>query len=255
MGFKIVYINRDNDFIPKEIGPNVYQISSNDLLLQINNVRKLLDVHYFVFEDIDLLRNTNLRYIEDKTCPVIFRFNTLAELESGIETEFSNPLWAMCNKTACNSYFEDFLEIHKAIKDNFSHTPQKTVSFSFESSLSAIEFATSVLERFTKTIFPDISNLDFFQYNLILRELLTNAVKHGNKHDSSKNILLTIFSNKEDRFFGFAVKDQGEGFNFNDRLKTIKTDELRINQRGLFLIKEFCSSIYSKDNLIITEIK
>lgn len=255
MGYKIVYINSEKNKLPKEVSPDVYQINSEDLLSQINTLKQQCDIQYFVFEDLNLMKNTNLNNLEDQGSPVLFKFKDIGELEVGASLDINNPVWALCSKSACGSHFEDFLEIHGLIKEKFNHEVMKSVNFSFESSLGAIEFATSILEKFSRVIYPEISNLDFFQYNLILRELLTNAVKHGNKMDFNKCILLTIYSNKKENIFGFAVKDQGTGFDFFEKLKSIKNDELRINQRGLFLIREFCSNIYSSDNLIIAEIK
>jgi len=111
------------------------------------------------------------------------------------------------------------------------------------------------LGKFINNHYRDITKLEFFEFNLVLRELLTNAVKHGNKLDKTKDIIFAVFLNIDEGRIGFAVKDEGEGFDFKGHLHSIEKDELRINERGLFLINEFCNKIYSNNNLIIVELK
>ncbi|MCI5059125.1 MAG: ATP-binding protein, partial [Flavobacteriales bacterium] len=49
---------------------------------------------------------------------------------------------------------------------------------------------------------------------IAVTEAVTNAIQHGNKQDPTKNVDVTI--DVEESKIAFMVKDQGEGFNFDD---------------------------------------
>ncbi len=254
MSPRIIFINsgKVSDF--KETETDSYQLSTNDFITELNQNSLTQETDFFVFEDFYLFCNTQIDNIETNQ-PIFFYFSDFQQMETGLNSSRMHTVAALCKKTICPDYLKQFLNIHSLIKSEFCYTNYKSVNFSFKSSLEDIESATQILEKFVNILIENISNLEFFEYNLILRELLTNAVKHGNKMDCLKNVILTIFFNMSDKALGFAVQDEGEGFNYAKQLQTIKKDELRINERGLFLINEFCTKTFNRNNLIIVEIK
>jgi len=131
--------------------------------------------------------------------------------------------------------------------------------------LSSIHIQTNSsnkeLENIISKVLSYVSNfeaikdkVDKFKINLVLRELLTNAIRHGNNEDCNKKIITSIhhFANSDSIFI--AVKDEGEGFDFYNFLDEIKKeDELRIHHRGLLIIKEFCKNIKCHKSVISLE--
>jgi len=51
---------------------------------------------------------------------------------------------------------------------------------------------------------------NYFAINLALEEALTNAIKHGNRHDPKKQV--KVLARVTPRRFEIRIEDQGEGF-------------------------------------------
>ncbi len=254
MSPKIVYINSGKSSDLKDSGNDSYHLCTSDFITEMNQNKLTKEFDFFVFEDYKLFSNTHIDNLMTNQ-PIFFYYSDFYQLESGINKSDKHTISALFKETIGEHNFSHFLNIHTLIQSEFCNSPYKSVNFSFKSSLEDIEYATQLLEKFVNAIFNTISNLEFFEYNLILRELLTNAVKHGNKLNKEKNVMLTIFFKNSEKTLGFAVQDEGPGFNYAKHLQSIEKDELRINERGLFLINEFCSNIFNRNNLIIVEIK
>jgi len=73
----------------------------------------------------------------------------------------------------------------------------------------------------------DIKSFDKveFRINFMLREILNNAVEHGNRFDRTKKVVLTI--TYEQNVLLFVVEDEGEGI------------DVRRHGRGYEVIKNF----------------
>jgi serine/threonine-protein kinase RsbW len=68
----------------------------------------------------------------------------------------------------------------------------------------------AVIETVLNYLENEELKIDSFEINVVLRELLTNAIRHGNKCNESKkiNFMLRIDGKK----LQFFIKDQGPGF-------------------------------------------
>lgn len=75
-----------------------------------------------------------------------------------------------------------------------------------------------------------------FRVSFMLREVINNAVEHGNQFDENKSIHIQVISTG-DRII-FAVEDQGEGFVLKIA-EQIPDHHLRVRNRGIYLIREF----------------
>jgi len=90
---------------------------------------------------------------------------------------------------------------------------------------------------------------------LVLTEAVTNAMVHGNKQQSTKNVLAEV-QVKNDRVI-LKVKDEGTGFNFDD-VPDPTTDEnlMRHSGRGLYLIRALMDEVtFNKRGNEITMVK
>ncbi len=83
---------------------------------------------------------------------------------------------------------------------------------------------------------------DVFAVHLALEEAFLNAVKHGNKMDPSK-IVLVEFSVSEEKF-EISITDEGHGFN-PDRVPDPRVGEnlYRPDGRGLLLMEAYMDEV------------
>ena len=88
----------------------------------------------------------------------------------------------------------------------------------------------------------DISEDDLFDIRLALEEALVNAIKHGNKQDCNKNVLLKITINPGKATM--QIKDEGEGFDYEKLVSPAEPKNLKKPYgRGVFLIKKLMDSV------------
>lgn len=86
-----------------------------------------------------------------------------------------------------------------------------------------------------------------------LRELLNNAVEHGNKLDKNKRIFCEIQC--DDKIICIKVKDQGSGFDIYstmERINNKSTDRDRC--RGLFMLKSLGFIVDTADSQVIAKL-
>jgi len=82
----------------------------------------------------------------------------------------------------------------------------------------------------------------FYDVKLILSEIFTNALIHGNR----KNPVLTITVEYEisDDFIKARLTDEGPGFNYNDIKDPLAAENIiKFSGRGLFLIRQLADEI------------
>jgi serine/threonine-protein kinase RsbW len=102
----------------------------------------------------------------------------------------------------------------------------------------------SILDNLKKSGF---SQQDIFAVHLALEEALSNAIRHGNRMDKSKNIYVD-YTVEKDRV-EIDIRDEGQGFSPEDVPDPRCGDNIyKAGGRGLFLMKaymnqvEFCDS-------------
>ncbi|HOQ80858.1 MAG TPA: ATP-binding protein [Candidatus Cloacimonadota bacterium] len=249
---KITFVNTDLKANHKKLDQNMDQLTVSDFVSEVNNCAK--DDTVYIFENLNHFLNINIdRIIAFNT--IFFYFNSYQDVIDGLSRSTNKDISAICDKIKTEHLLKDVVHMSTLIKQEFCHNQCKSVFCHVESCHEDIDNVSDLLGKFINNHYRDITKLEFFEFNLVLRELLTNAVKHGNKLDKTKDIIFAVFLNIDEGRIGFAVKDEGEGFDFKGHLHSIEKDELRINERGLFLINEFCNKIYSNNNLIIVELK
>ncbi len=99
------------------------------------------------------------------------------------------------------------------------------------------------LQRFIEEIGDDynINNNYFGNILITLNEAVENAIEHGNKNDINKKIIIE-FSSK-DEGLSFIIKDEGEGFNFNEIPDPTIEENDEQKGRGIFLMKNLSDEI------------
>lgn len=98
----------------------------------------------------------------------------------------------------------------------------------------------------TKNFLKRLGFEAFSEFNLILRELLINAVEHGSKNTASKTITCSV-KHMRDVLFELTVTDQGKGFDYNKLDMEIPTDIGKLRKRGYAFIHAFSEKIEFND--------
>ena len=104
-----------------------------------------------------------------------------------------------------------------------------TSTFELESSLQLSDFVELLLE-------PLYKYQHLYLIRLGLHEALVNAVKHGNKFDSSKIIRVKRIITPH--WWVWIIQDQGQGLVHEKRKFTLPKRIDSVSGRGLFIINE-----------------
>lgn len=81
---------------------------------------------------------------------------------------------------------------------------------------------------------------------IAVTESVNNAIVHGNKGASDKNVSLLL--KVDENTLKFTIKDQGPGFDYNNLPDPTSPENLnKPGGRGIFLMKHLCDEIHFKD--------
>jgi serine/threonine-protein kinase RsbW len=91
-------------------------------------------------------------------------------------------------------------------------------------------------------------NEDYYGNVLIaVTEAVNNAILHGNKENKDLEVALSVSENTSD--FCFSVKDQGEGFDFNNLPDPTAPENIeKENGRGIYLMKSLAEAVEFDDD-------
>ncbi len=128
------------------------------------------------------------------------------------------------------------------------------LKFEFSSSVEIMNIIFDCIEGFLKASGLDPEKL--WKETLALREVVTNAIIHGNLQNPDKMVTVEV-EGREDTLI-FRVKDQGQGFDFNSFGKEPSSMEEILAQRGrgLFIAKSVMDRVeykFEDGSLIIME--
>ena len=104
-----------------------------------------------------------------------------------------------------------------------------TSTFELESSLQLSDFVELLLE-------PLYKYQHLYLIRLGLHEALVNAVKHGNKFDSSKIVKVKRIITPH--WWVWIIQDQGQGMKYEKRKFNLPKRIDSVSGRGLFIINE-----------------
>ena len=79
-------------------------------------------------------------------------------------------------------------------------------------------------------------------FGIVLRELVTNAVTHGNKSDPNRSVGLYL-NRCENGIIKLTVEDEGEGFDYAALDLSLPEEVTRIRKRGYKLINAFSEKL------------
>jgi serine/threonine-protein kinase RsbW len=118
---------------------------------------------------------------------------------------------------------------------------ENTISLEFVSDLMFTEFSVLVLGYIKN--FLKIDEETHFQLEIALREVINNAIVHGNKSDISRNVHVTFKWKKP--YLKISIKDQNSEMvdfdQINRRLES--NDLLSTNGRGITIMKSYMDKV------------
>ncbi len=105
--------------------------------------------------------------------------------------------------------------------------------------MEACDLIRNVVERLESGKWPDES---LFAVHMALEEAVMNAIKHGNKGDTSKKVFIKIDCNCT--MLEVCVRDEGVGFKLEDIPDPTDDEHVDIpSGRGVMLIREFMDEV------------
>ena len=88
---------------------------------------------------------------------------------------------------------------------------------------------------------------------IAVTEAVSNAIKHGNGNDKTKNVKLSL--TLKENLIKFIIKDEGPGFNFEDLPDPTVPENLeKPGGRGIFLMKHLSDEVSFKEKGRIVEL-
>ena len=88
---------------------------------------------------------------------------------------------------------------------------------------------------------------------IAVTEAVNNAIRHGNKNDSAKNVSLCL--TLEENLIKFQVEDEGKGFDFNSLPDPTAPENIeKPGGRGIFLMKHLSDEVDFKDGGRVVEL-
>jgi serine/threonine-protein kinase RsbW len=85
-----------------------------------------------------------------------------------------------------------------------------------------------------------------------ITESVNNAIKHGNKCDKTKNVVLS--ASCDENALTIRVEDQGEGFDYDNLPDPTAPENIdKVGGRGVFLMKHLCDEVRFEDKGRVAE--
>lgn len=88
---------------------------------------------------------------------------------------------------------------------------------------------------------------------IAVTESVSNAIKHGNRGDKSKSVLLSLTI--KDDVIKFVIEDEGKGFDYNLLPDPTAPENLeKTGGRGIFLMKNLADEVTFQNNGKVVEL-
>jgi len=118
------------------------------------------------------------------------------------------------------------------------------VHLEFTSAFEMLDFVQIVSEHMGRSIGLDEDSRHWV--GVAVRESVINAIKHGNRNDSSKRVFVDFEAAPETvPELTIRVRDQGAGFDPGELADPLAPENLlKASGRGIFLIRNFMDAVH-----------
>jgi serine/threonine-protein kinase RsbW len=120
---------------------------------------------------------------------------------------------------------------------------RQVVRLEFTSAVEMLDFVQVVSDHFGRTVGFDDDAVHWV--GVAIRESVINAIKHGNRNDTSKHVFVEFLRAPGDEpGICILVRDQGEGFDPEAVADPLEPNNLlKASGRGIFLIRNFMDEV------------
>jgi serine/threonine-protein kinase RsbW len=121
---------------------------------------------------------------------------------------------------------------------------QHIVRLEFTSAFEMLDFVQVVSDHMARDIGLDEDSLHWV--SVAIRESVINAIKHGNRNDSSKHVFIEFetATRADVPELLIRVRDQGDGFDPETVANPLDPENLlKSSGRGIFLIRNFMDDV------------
>ena len=128
--------------------------------------------------------------------------------------------------------------------DSMTSTAPVAIRLAFTSSFEMIDFVHLVGTHITRGAGLDDDTVHWV--GVALRECVSNAIKHGNKSDTNKQVFVDFETAQRAAAteLRICVRDQGQGFDPDALADPLAPENLlKASGRGIFLIKNFMDDV------------
>jgi serine/threonine-protein kinase RsbW len=117
------------------------------------------------------------------------------------------------------------------------------IRLEFTSAFEMLDFVQVVSDHLARRVGLDEDAMHWV--SVAIRESVINAIKHGNRNDSSKRVFVEFGTSMgEVPELSIRVRDQGEGFDPEQVANPLDPENLlKSSGRGIFLIRNFMDDV------------
>lgn len=129
---------------------------------------------------------------------------------------------------------------------------EQRVSYTLDSTLETVDSAEQTASRIAAE--SGFGEDEIMQISMAVREVVVNAVLHGNAYDPGKKVSLDFETTGNDLVI--TIRDQGNGLDPAKIPDPLSPDNLlKTSGRGIFLIRSFMDEVEIRPSQTGTEIK
>jgi serine/threonine-protein kinase RsbW len=119
---------------------------------------------------------------------------------------------------------------------------EQVVRLEFTSAVEMLDFVQVVSDHVGRTLGFDDEALHWV--GVAIRESVINAIKHGNRNDSSKHVFVDLETPASQSELTIRVRDEGEGFDPQEVADPLAPENLlKSSGRGILLIRNFMDNV------------
>ncbi|MFN2358165.1 MAG: ATP-binding protein [Desulfotignum sp.] len=124
---------------------------------------------------------------------------------------------------------------------------EDAIDIRFSSCMENIDAVCRAVTRYLLFRLAAVQSPDhLFAVNLVMREGLTNAVRHGNKNDTAKEVRFRL-KIVDDVSIHVEIEDQGNGFDWR-KYRYSQFPLARDHGRGIFIMQTYCTRYGFNEN-------